>query len=81
MAGAAGSADDASVVGGRSSTEQPFIDRWDGTRWRSVPLDPAGRVRRPGSVGLTVTSDGSVAVLAAEGMTDGVNLLWLRCQH
>jgi hypothetical protein len=75
------SADDAYVIGGDAITQQPFIDHWDGTRWRSLPLWPAANMQRPGSVGLTVTSDGSIVALDTEGMQDRANVLWLRCQH
>jgi hypothetical protein len=82
------SADDVYVIGQNAATQQPFIDHWDGTRWRRVPLGPAGRMRQPGSravefrsPSLTVTSDGSIAALDTEGLTDRANFLWLRCQH
>jgi hypothetical protein len=79
---AAVSADDAYVIGQDTTTHQPFIGHWDGTRWRRVPLGPADHMKRPGSNGgLTVTSDGSVAALDTEGMSDRANFLWLRCQH
>jgi hypothetical protein len=78
---AAVSADDAYVTGQQTATRQPFIDHWDGTRWRNVPLRTAGRLQRLGSIGLTVTSDGSIAALDTEGLTDRANFLWLRCQH
>ena len=79
------SADDAYVMG--ATTQRPSIDHWDGTRWRSVPLEQAGHLLRSGifygysTQGLTLTSDGSIAALATEGMTDRVNYLWLRCKH
>jgi len=38
-------------------------------------------MQRQGSIGLTVTSDGSIAALDTEGVTDRANFLWLRCQH
>ncbi len=75
------SADDAYVIGHYSATQQPFIKHWHGTRWRSLPLGPAGHMQRQGSIGLTVTSDGSIAALDTEGVTDRANFLWLRCQH
>jgi hypothetical protein len=78
---AAVSADDAYVTGHYATTQQPFIKHWDGTRWRSLPLGPAGHMQRLGFVGLTATSDGSIAALVAEGPTDRANFLWLRCQH
>src|SRR6266567_5051359 len=85
---AAVSADDAYVIGQNATTQQLFIDHWDGTRWRSVPLGPAGHMRRPGpraiefrSPSLTVTSDGSIASLDTQGLHDRANFLWLRCQH
>lgn len=81
VAVAALSADDAYVIGRRARTEQPFIDHWDGTQWRKVPLGPAARMRRQGSVGLAVTSDGSIVVLAAQGTADRANDVWLECQH
>ncbi len=78
---AAVSADDAYVTGHYATTQQPFIKDWDGTRWRSLPLGPAGHMQGLGSIGLTVTSDGSIAALDAEGQTARANLLWLRCRH
>ena len=78
---AAVSADDAYVTGHYTATQQPFIEHWDGTRWRRVPLGTAGHVQRQGSIGLTVTSDGSIAALDAEGLTGRASFLWLRCQH
>jgi hypothetical protein len=75
------SADDVYVTGHYVATHQSFIEHWDGTRWRRVPLGPAGHMQRLGSVGLTVTSDGSVAALDTVGMSDRTDLLWLRCQH
>ncbi len=78
---AAASADDAYVTGHYATTRQPFIKNWDGTRWRSLPLGPAGHLQGLGSIGLTVTSDGSIAALDAEGQTARANLLWLRCRH
>jgi len=76
------SADDAYVIGQDARTQQqPFIEHWDGTRWRSVPLGPAGHIQRSGSIGLTVTSDGSIAALDTGGLHDRANFLWLRCQH
>jgi hypothetical protein len=79
------SADDAYVMG--VTTQRPSIDHWDGTRWRSVPLGRPGHLLGSGifygysGQGLTLTSDGSIAALAAEGMTDRLNYLWLRCRH
>ena len=78
---AAVSADDAYVTGYYATTQHPFIKHWDGTRWRNVPIGPAGHIQRLGSVGLTVTSDGSVAALDTEGMTARANFVWLRCPH
>lgn len=78
---AAVSADDAYVTGHYAATQQTFIRHWDGTRWRNVPFGPAGRIQRLGSIGLTVTSDGSIAALDTRGLTDRANFLWLRCQH
>jgi hypothetical protein len=79
------SADDAYVMG--VTTQRPSIDHWDGTRWRRVPLGRPGHLLRSGifygysTQGLALTSDGSIAALATEGMTDRVNYLWLRCKH
>src|SRR5215469_999236 len=79
------SADDAYVMG--TTTQRPSIDHWNGTRWRSLPLGRPGHLLRSGiflgysTQGLTLTSDGSIAALATEGMTDRVNYLWLRCKH
>jgi hypothetical protein len=42
---------------------------------------PAGHLQRLGSIGLTVTSDGSIAALDTEGLHDRANFLWLWCQH
>ena len=78
---AAVSADDAYVTGHYAATQQPFIEHWDGTRWRSLPLGLAGHVQRLGSIGLAVTSEGSIAALDTEGLTGRANFLWLRCQH
>jgi hypothetical protein len=78
---AAISADDAYVTGSYLTTRQPFIKHWDGTRWRSQPLGPAGHAQPRASVGLTVTFDGSIAALDTQGLTDRTNFLWLRCQH
>jgi hypothetical protein len=78
---AAVSADDAYVTGHDATTQQPFIKHWDRTRWRNLPLGPAGHTQRLDSIGLTVTSDGSIAALDTEGLTARANLLWLRCQH
>jgi len=83
---AALSADDAYVIGQNTSTKHPFSKHWDGNRWRTVPLEPAEHMRRPGSIeygslNVAVTSDGSVAALHAKGLTDRTNFLWLRCQH
>jgi hypothetical protein len=78
----AASADDVYVTGQDTAIHRPVIEHWDGTRWRRVPLGPAGHIRRPGSVYdrlLTVAADGSVAALDTVGMTDRANLLWLRC--
>lgn len=81
------SADDAYVIGLGTTPQQPFIDHWNGTRWRSVPLGPAGHTQRPGpnsnevSPSLTVTADGSIAALDAVGGSDRANFLWLRCHH
>ena len=77
---AAPSADSAYVTGYNPVTRQSFIKHWDGARWRSVPLGPAGHVRRLASAGLTVTSDGSVAALDTEGLADRANYLRLQCQ-
>ena len=80
-------ADDVYVIGQHLLTQQPYIDHWDGTRWRRLPLGPAGHMRRPGSraiefrsPSLSVTSDGSIAALDTEGLIDRMNFLWLRCQ-
>jgi hypothetical protein len=85
---AAASADDAYVIGQHATTQQLFIDHWDGTRWRGVPLGPAGHMQRLGpratefrSPSLTVTSDGSIAALDTEGLADRANFLWLRCSN
>jgi hypothetical protein len=78
---AAVSANDAYVTGHYATTQHPFIKHWEGTRWRSVPLGPTGHMQRLGSIGLTITSEGSIAALDAEGLTDRANFLWLRCQH
>ncbi len=78
---AAVSADDAYVMGQDIPTQQPFIDHWDGIRWRSLPLGPTGHIPRLGSIGLTVTADGSITALDTEGLTARTNYLWLRCQH
>jgi len=82
------SADDAYVIGQDAPTQQPFIDHWDGARWRRVPLGPAGHMQRLGpraiefrSPSLTVTSEGTIAALDTEGLHDRANFLWLRCQH
>jgi DNA-binding beta-propeller fold protein YncE len=75
------SADDAWVTGLYVTNHQTFIKHWDGTRWRNLPLGPAGHIRPLASVGLTVTSDGSIAALDTQGLTDRANFLWLRCQH
>jgi len=82
------SADDVYLIGQHDTTQQPFIDHWDGARWRSVALGPAGHMRLPGSravefrsPSLAVTSDGSIAALDTEGLTARANFLWLRCQH
>jgi hypothetical protein len=81
-------ADDVYVIALQASTQHPFIDHWDGQRWRRVPPLVAGHMRRPGSraiefrsSSLTVTSDGSIAALDTEGLHDRANFLWLRCQH
>jgi len=81
------SADDAYVIGQDATTQRPFIEHWDGTRWRSVPLGPAGHIQPLGpnslesrSPSMTVTSDGSIAALDTEGLTDRTNFLWLRCR-
>src|SRR5215472_4336899 len=79
------SADDAYVLG--ATTQRPYIDHWDGTRWRSVPLGRPGHLLRSGiffgysTQALTLTSDGSIAALATKGMTDRVNYLWLQCKQ
>jgi len=73
------SADDAYVIGQDTSTKHPFIRHWDGTRWRSVPRGPPARIQPPGSIGMTLTSEGSIAALETEGLTDRANYLWLRC--
>jgi hypothetical protein len=78
---AAVSADDAYVIGQDATTQQQLFEHWDGTRWRRVPIGPTGHIQRLGSVGLTVTSDGSIAALDTGGLTDRANFLWLRCQH
>ena len=78
---AAASADDAYVTGHYTATRQPFIEHWDGTRWQPVPVGPAGHRQGLGSIGLTVTSEGAIAALDAQGLTDRANFLWLRCQH
>ncbi len=78
---AAVSAGDAYVIAQNTMTQQNFIDHWDGTRWQSLPLGPAGHMQRLSSMGLTVTSDGSIAALATQGLADRANFLWLRCQH
>jgi len=82
------SAVDVYVIGQAATTQQPFIDHWNGARWRSVPLGPAGHMQRPGrraieyrSPSLAVTSDGSIAALDTEGLADRANFLWLRCQN
>jgi hypothetical protein len=76
---AAASADDAYVTGHYATTKHPFIKHWDGTRWRNIPLGPTRQMHGLGSVGVTVTSDGSIAALDAEGLTAQANLLWFRC--
>ena len=75
------SANDAYVIGRSARTYRPFIDRWDGTRWQSIPLGPAGPAHHSGFDGesLTVTSDGSIAALDSPGLTDRTNYLWLKC--
>jgi hypothetical protein len=78
------SADDAYVIGQGATSQRPFIDHWDGIRWRSVPLGPAGHLRSPGSneqrsPSLTVTASGSIAALDTEGAADQANFLWLKC--
>jgi len=81
------SADDAYVIGTNTTTRQPVIDHWDGTRWRSVPgrNGPTGHPPRPGfDVGyqsqiLNITSDGSIVALYDEGLHDQANFLWFRC--
>jgi hypothetical protein len=78
---AAVSADDAYVTGQDTATRQPFIKHWDGTRWRSLPLGPAGHIQRLSHIRLTVTAEGSIAALDTPGQTARANLLWLRCQH
>jgi hypothetical protein len=82
------SADDAYVIGQEIPTQQPFIDHWNGTRWRRVPAGPTRQMQRLGprtiefrSPSLTVTSDGSIAALDTQGLTDQANFLWFRCQH
>lgn len=82
------SAGDAYVIGQDATTQQPFIEHWDGTRWRTVPPGPTRHMLRLGSnsneyrsPSLTVTSDGAIAALDTEGLTDRANFLWLLCQH
>jgi hypothetical protein len=82
------SADDAYVIGQDLPTQQPFIEHWDGTRWRSVPLGPARHIQRLGSraiefrsPSLTVTTQSSIAALDTEGLHDRANFLWLGCPH
>jgi hypothetical protein len=81
------STDNVYVIGQDIATQRPIIDHWNGTRWRSVPLGPAGHMQRLGprtiefrSPSLTLTSGGSIAALDTEGLTDRANFLWLRCQ-
>jgi hypothetical protein len=82
---AAVSADDAYLIGGDAATQGPFVKHWDGIRWRSTPLGSFGHGLRPGSseersMMMTVASDGSLAAVESEGLTDRANILWLRCQ-
>jgi hypothetical protein len=74
------SADEAYVIGQDTSTKHPFIKHWDGIRWLNVPRGPPARIQPPGSIGMTLTSEGSIAALETEGLTDRANYLWLRCQ-
>jgi hypothetical protein len=67
------SADDAYVIGQDTPTKRPFIEHWDGGRWRSVPRGPPAHIQPPTSVGLTFTSEGSLAGLETEGLTDRSN--------
>lgn len=78
---AAVSANDAYVTGQDTATPQPFIKHWDGTRWQNLPLGPTRYMRALNSVGVTVTSDGTIAVLETTGRTARTNVLWLRCSH
>ena len=74
------SADDAYLTG-QHAAGRPFIDHWNGTRWRSLPLGPARRAQGQGSAVLTVSSGGSIAALVTRGMTDRANFLWLACRR
>jgi hypothetical protein len=78
---AAVSADDAYVSGPYGSTSQPSVRHWDGTRWRDIPRGPTRHMHGLTSVGLTLTSDGTIAALETEGRTNHANALWLRCAH
>lgn len=78
---AAVSANDAYLTGEDTATRQPFIKHWDGTRWRNIPGGPTRYIRGLNSVGLTITSDGTIAALETTGRTTQTNLLWLRCTH
>jgi hypothetical protein len=73
------SADDAYVIGQHTRTHHPFIKHWDGTRWRSLRRGPPDPIQPPGAIGVTLTSEGSIAVLEQAGATDRANYLWLRC--
>jgi hypothetical protein len=75
------SADEAYVIGQDTSTKHPVIKHWDGIRWLNVPRGPPARIQPPGSIGMTLTSEGSIAALETEGLTDRANYLWLHCQR
>jgi hypothetical protein len=67
------------VTGHDATTKHPFIKHWDGAQWRTVPFGPTRQMHQLSSVGLTVTSDGSIAALETQGRADQANLLWLQC--
>jgi hypothetical protein len=69
------------VTGKDTTAWQPFIKHWDGTRWRNISSSPTRYMRGLRSVGLTVTTDGSIAALETTGRTARTNVLSLRCSH
>jgi hypothetical protein len=78
------SGDDVYVMGQNLTSQRPFIDHWDGSRWSSVPLGPAGHLPKPGANevpnhSLTVTTGGTIAALDDDGSANQANYLWLKC--